>query len=119
MPDNGGPKVMVATTGGDSETEKRLKITSKPEASRQVVMRLESGGGDGRALPDLRPGDLIRATVELELTTDCQRRSARRYCVESGYDFSPGLASRCSSPRTRTRRRAVTARRSGWPTSAR
>jgi hypothetical protein len=89
MADDGGAKVAVGTTGGDSETEKRLPITVAPGAERRVVMRLESGGRDGRSLPELRPGDLLRVTVELELTTDCKRRTERRYCVECGYNFSP------------------------------
>lgn len=89
MADDGGARVAVATTGGDSETEKRLPITVEPGAGRRVVMRLDGDGADGRSVPDLRPGDLLRVTVELELTTDCRRRSERRYCVECAYNFSP------------------------------
>src|SRR5215211_8991389 len=75
-------RVLVATTGNDSELVTTLDITPTPDAAPAVVMSLPPGG-----LGNLMAGDRLRPSSELEVTTDCL--SADPSCVGEPYDYNP------------------------------
>jgi hypothetical protein len=88
-----GPGVLVCTSGKGpkgtgSELEKTLRITPRKgrAGERKVVMRLPPGDQAFTCMPDLAPGDLLRVTAELEVTTDAKRKED---CVGEPYSFSP------------------------------
>jgi hypothetical protein len=71
---------------------KTVPIASELGAAKRVVMSL---GRDRRAfsrLPDLRPGDRLRVSAELQVTTDCSRPDPG--CVAQPYDFRPHVRAR-------------------------
>ena len=75
-------RVLVATTGNDSELVTTLDITPTSDAAPAVVMSLPPGG-----LGNLMAGDRLRPSSELEVTTDCL--SADPSCVGEPYDYNP------------------------------
>ena len=80
---------VARTTGKNSELKKTIAITRSPGRGRRVVMRL-SGGRRKRSLtrlPELRPGDRLRVTAEVEVTTDCEK--ANPACVGNPYEYAP------------------------------
>jgi hypothetical protein len=80
--------VAVASTGKDAETDLTLRIgSSKPVP--EVRMTLPDAGLDHASLPDLRPGDRLIASAELEVTTDCPR--AQSDCTGNPYRFDPNV----------------------------
>jgi hypothetical protein len=72
---------MVATSGNRSETRKAIPITRKSRADRRVVMSMRP-----HSLPDLRPGDRLKLSAELEVTLDCVKRA--RSCVGRPYLYN-------------------------------
>jgi hypothetical protein len=87
------PGVLVCTTGKGpkgtgSELEKTLRIITRKgkDSERRIVMRLPPGDQPFTSMPDLAPGDLLRVTAELELTTDAKRKED---CVGEPYSYSP------------------------------
>jgi hypothetical protein len=86
MPTVPNPKVAVASTGKDAQGFLKLKIAaSKPQP--RVAMTLPGGGPAHARVPDLRPGDRLLVSAELELTTDCPRQQSD--CAEKPYGFDP------------------------------
>jgi len=80
------PKVAVASTGKNAERFLKLDIeASKPKP--RVVMSLRQGGAAHASLPDLRPGDRLLVSAELEVTTDCPRQQSD--CAKKPYGFDP------------------------------
>ena len=75
-------RVLVSTTGNHSELVKTLQVTTTPGAAKQVVMSLPPS-----ELGALRTGERLRASSEVEVTTDCEVQSAR--CVGTPYTFDP------------------------------
>jgi hypothetical protein len=85
----GSHKVLVCTTGkgpkdDGSELEKAVRITKKGQRP-EVVMRLGPGRRSLTSLPDLAPGDLLRVSAEVEVTTD----SSPPYYGKAYESFSP------------------------------
>jgi hypothetical protein len=80
------PKVLVATSGNYSETRKTVPITKRAKAEPRVVMSMSP-----RRLPDLRAGDRLRLTSELQVTLDCHKRGPS--CAGHPYLFNPRIGS--------------------------
>lgn len=79
------PKVLVRTSGSGSETKKTIPISRHPGGKKRVVMSMSA-----RRLPDLRQGDTLEVTAELQVTDDCFFHEFR--CVGSRpYSYSPVL----------------------------
>ncbi|MDQ3758531.1 MAG: hypothetical protein M3331_01105, partial [Actinomycetota bacterium] len=77
------PSVEVKTTGDRSELIERVPIRKDP-GRYSVAMALRSD-----AMPDLETDDLLRASSELVVTTDCTFKSAR--CIGNPYVFNPKI----------------------------
>jgi hypothetical protein len=77
-------RVLVSTTGDHSELVRKLNVTTTPGAAKRVVMSLPPS-----ELGRLRTGDRLRASSEVEVTTDCEVQSDR--CVGSPYTFDPTI----------------------------
>jgi len=75
-------RVLVATTGNDSELVTTLDITPTPGVAPAVVMSLPPS-----ELGALTAGDRLRPSSELEVTTDCL--SAETGCTGNPYDYNP------------------------------
>ena len=75
-------KVLVANTGDNSELTPTLDIQTSPGISPRVVMSLPSWRVGG-----LAPGDRLKTSAELEVTTDCVTQEAR--CVGQPYTYNP------------------------------
>jgi hypothetical protein len=81
------PRVRVATTGNESERVKTLRITRESGAEKRVVISLGPSG-----LPDLAPGDRVRITAELMVTTNCVKPVPR--CRGPSYGYNPRIRAR-------------------------
>jgi len=77
-------RVLVSTTGNHSELVKTLQVTPAPGTAKQVVMSLPPS-----ELGALRTGERLRASSEVEVTTDCEVQSTR--CVGTPYTFDPTI----------------------------
>jgi hypothetical protein len=80
---------VACTSGRNSELRETIAITRRPGRDPRVVMRLADGHHGHRftRLPGLRPGDRLRVTAEVEVTTDC--KTANPACVGNPYEYSP------------------------------
>jgi hypothetical protein len=78
----------ACTTGEESELTETIGITPRPGPGR-VVMRLSDGRRPSSftRLPGLTPGDRLRVTAEVEVTTDCE--TANPACVGNPYTYAP------------------------------
>jgi hypothetical protein len=79
------PKVSVASTGPAPELVETLPIAAA--SAPRVVMSMGQGGAAHASLPDLRPGDRLLVSAELEVTTDCHRQQTD--CVGKPYVYAP------------------------------
>jgi hypothetical protein len=79
-------RVLVATSGNYSETRKAIPITKRAKADRRVVMSMNA-----KRLPNLRPGDRLMLTAELQVTVDCHRRASS--CAGRPYLYNPRIGS--------------------------
>ncbi|MGH2960738.1 MAG: hypothetical protein ACRDL3_00885 [Solirubrobacterales bacterium] len=77
-----GGRVLVATTGNNSELRTAVPISRSSGKKPRVVMSLGPAG-----VPSLDGGDRLKVTSELEVTTDCHEKSAR--CVGRPYSYNP------------------------------
>jgi hypothetical protein len=77
-------RVLVSTSGDHSEQVKTLPVTTAAGAAKEVVMSLPPS-----SLGSLRTGERLRASSELEVTTDCDVQSTR--CVGPPYTFDPTI----------------------------
>jgi len=84
---------LVCATAKPAERIKTLPITAKAGADRRIVMRLGPGESGLTPLPDLLPGDELKALVELAVTTDC-RSVQQGDCVKRPYGFGPRVRAR-------------------------
>jgi len=88
-----GPKVLVRTTGNNSELRKSIRI-NRHAGGRHVIMSMSP-----RELPKMEAGDRLVATGELQVTGDCLYRSPR--CAGTPYHFDPIVNSRIMLARGR------------------
>jgi len=72
--------------GTGSELEDRLRITARKSEEPKVVMSLGPGDQSFTSMPELAPGDLLRVTTEVEVTTDATRKED---CVGEPYSYHP------------------------------
>jgi hypothetical protein len=79
---DGSDHVRVATTGNQSELRESIPITRTEGKKPRVVMSLSPA-----QLPSLGAGDRLKATAELEVTTDCPEKMPR--CVGKPYTYNP------------------------------
>ena len=80
--DGSSDRVLVGTTGNQSELTETVPISRRAGAKPRVVMSLGPG-----SLPSLETGDKLQATGELEVTTDCLEKGAG--CVGNPYTYNP------------------------------
>jgi hypothetical protein len=80
-------KVLVSTTGNNSELTDRLKMGTAPGvdptisgAYPKTVMSLP--------VPNLQAGDELKVSSELEVTTDCSDPTSS-HCIGTAYDYNP------------------------------
>jgi hypothetical protein len=84
------PKVRVSHSGNSTEIRKAIPIAGRPARKERVVMTMTP-----HQLGDLRAGDRLLVSAELEVTTDClprQRprgRHRRRACAGRPYRYAP------------------------------
>jgi hypothetical protein len=83
----GTPKVLVRTTGDDSELANTVPITRRARAKKRVVMSMGP-----RKLPNLATGDRLKVTAELQVTVDCFRQGSA--CVGRPYLYNPRVGAR-------------------------
>ena len=81
-------RVLVAASPDPAEKIETLPITVGAGANRQIALRLGASETGLAPFPDLRPGDVLKALVELAVTTDCHTQ-VRRGCVKKAYTWSP------------------------------
>ena len=81
------PKAEIATTGSDSELLAKIPISKKPGTRDRVVMRL---GPD--ELKPIEVGDRLRASAEVQVSTDCVAQSSR--CVGRHYEVNPTVTAK-------------------------
>jgi hypothetical protein len=82
------PRVAVASTGADAELFEKLRIATA-DPTPKVVMRLAQGGEPHASLPDLRAGDRLLVSAELEVTADCAKQQSD--CVGKPYEYAPNV----------------------------
>ena len=82
-------RVDVASTGNNSELEDTIPITKPGKTEPKVVMSL-----GGKRLPELQADDELRATAELEVTTDCLEGGVEGCQGEPYDDFDPEVRAR-------------------------
>ena len=81
-------RVLVSTSGKESERFETIPITRQKAAEKRVVIELSSGGQSDRSLPALSPGDRLQVSAELEVTTDCELQEHAN-CVANAYAYAP------------------------------
>ena len=80
----GGISVKIASSGSFSETRRTVPIARNPGGGSRVAMTMTPD-----ELPDLFAGDVITASAEAEVTTDCLNREPPKQCKGSSYRFNP------------------------------
>ena len=80
----GGISVKIASSGSFSETRRTVPIARHPGGGSRVAMTMTPD-----ELPDLFAGDVITASAEAEVTTDCLNREPPKQCKGSSYRFNP------------------------------
>ena len=88
-PERGGGAgtVRTGTTGNDSELTKAIPIAKRKRDKRRVVMSLQPGN-----LGDLRDGDRLEATAEVEVSVCLkpnQMHGSSRPCIGETYGYDP------------------------------
>ncbi len=97
MPENSGkPIVRVSWTGnGVAELDDRISITKAPGSGMRVIMSFGTSKDPDESLPDLRPGDLLEVSAELEVTTDLTpeelKANGGKGCASKPYAYAPKL----------------------------
>jgi hypothetical protein len=79
------PRVLVSTTGNESERVRTIPITRQPGLEKRVVMSMEP-----QEVPDFVPGDRMKVTAEVQFTVNClpEQRQQRR-CIGPAYSYDP------------------------------
>jgi hypothetical protein len=84
-PEAPSSKVRVASTEAGAEIPETLPIRGRPGRGGKVIISLRPGD-----LPGLQQGDQLEVTAEVEVTTDCLRRTrASTECLGKAYRFNP------------------------------
>lgn len=81
------PRVLVGTTGNNSEIRETVPISKRAGKKPRSVMSL---GPEG--LPSMNPGNELEVLAELEVSTDCPSRMRR--CVGTPYNYNPIVTTR-------------------------
>jgi hypothetical protein len=88
---NGGASstVLVASTEASAEITQAVPITRRPRGEVAASLRPED-------LPDLRTGDQLEVSAEVEVTTDCLRRHRhfKSGCRGKAYRYNPRIGAR-------------------------
>jgi hypothetical protein len=81
--------VLVASTEASAEITQAIRITRHGRSEVVASLRPED-------LPDLRSGDQLEVSAEVEVTTDCLRRHRKDLgaCRGKGYRFNPRIGAR-------------------------
>jgi hypothetical protein len=92
-PGGGSPErakggIRVGTTANKPELVQTIPIASEPGKGRRVVLSFGSDTATDVPLPDLAPGDRLRAFAELEVTTDADDPN-HPGLVGNAYSYSP------------------------------
>jgi hypothetical protein len=83
--DEPSSKVLVASTEASAEITQAIPITRHGRGEVAASLRPDD-------LPDLRSGDQLEVSAEVEVTTDCLRRSRRASeCRGKAYRFNPRI----------------------------
>jgi hypothetical protein len=85
-------QIKVASTGTEPELVDRVKIVraARPGQGRSVVLSLGPGAKTDLPLPsELQPDDLLRVFVELEVTTDYEKKV--KGSIGTPYPYAPRL----------------------------
>jgi hypothetical protein len=78
-------KVRIGSTGPSAEIPETIPIRRHPDRGSKEVISLRPGD-----LPGLQSGDQLQVTAEVEVTTDCLRRTrASSDCRGKAYRFNP------------------------------
>jgi hypothetical protein len=77
------PKVLVATTGNQSERVRTIPITRRAGRERRVVMSMKPD-----ELPEFTVGDRVKVTAEVQFTVNCVNNGFPR-CVGPAYKYNP------------------------------
>jgi hypothetical protein len=80
-------RVLVATTGKDSELRQSIPITRASGMKPRVVMSMGPA-----LLPSLASGDRLQAPSEVEVSTDCPEKMPR--CIGRPYAYNPIVQAR-------------------------
>jgi hypothetical protein len=77
------PRVLVATTGNQSERFRTLPITRRDGQEKRVAMSMKP-----QRLPTLRKRDRLKTTAEIQFTVNCYNNGFAR-CVGPAYKYNP------------------------------
>ena len=77
------PRVLVSTTGNQSERIRTIPIARKPGREKRVVMSMKP-----HEVPDFVPGDRMKVTAEVQFTVNCLNNGFPR-CVGPAYHYNP------------------------------
>jgi hypothetical protein len=77
------PRVLVGTTGNQSERMRTIPITSRQGGAKRVVMSMKPD-----ELPDFTTGDRVKVTAEVQFTVNCVNNGFPR-CVGPAYKYNP------------------------------
>jgi hypothetical protein len=79
------PRVLVSTTGNESERVRTIPITRQPGREKRVVMSMEP-----QEVPDFAPGDRMTVTAEVQFTVNClPEQQQERRCIGPAYSYDP------------------------------
>jgi hypothetical protein len=77
------PRVLVSTTGNQSERIRTIPIARRPGREKRVVMSMKP-----HEVPDFVPGDRVKVTAEAQFTVNCLNNGFPR-CVGPAYHYNP------------------------------
>jgi hypothetical protein len=79
------PRVLVSTTGNESERVRTIPITRQQGREKRVVMSM-----DPQEVPEFVRGDRMKVTAEVQFTLNClpEQRQERR-CIGPAYNYDP------------------------------
>jgi hypothetical protein len=79
------PRVLVSTTGNQSERVRTIPITRQQGREKRVVMSM-----DPQEVPDFVRGDRMKVTAEVQFTVNClPEQRQERSCIGPAYNYNP------------------------------